>query len=205
MEVTMVSVIIPTYNRAALVLEAVASVLLQKIADRDLEIIVVDDGSEDDTGEQLQPLLSRIRYVRQEHAGVSRARNTGIQLAHGKWLAFLDSDDLWVADKLPRQLRYLASHPELQICQTEEIWMRNGLRWNPKNHHRKPSGRCFEALLERCLVSPSAVVLHRNLLEQVGNFDENLPACEDYDLWLRIGWRHPIGLLPEPLVIKRGG
>ncbi len=199
----MVSVIIPTYNRAALVLEAVESVLPQRVAG--LEIIVVDDGSDDDTRQQLLPALSHIKYVRQEHAGVSTARNTGIGLARGEWLAFLDSDDLWQPDKLPRQMEYLAKQPEVQICQTEEIWLRNGLRWNPKNYHRKPSGYCFGELLERCLVSPSAVVLHRSLIEEVGGFDEDLPACEDYDLWLRIGWRHPIGLLPEPLVIKRGG
>ncbi len=83
--------------------------------------------------------------------------------------------------------------------------MRRGKRWNPKAYHRKPSGYCFADLLERCLVSPSAVMLHRHLLQQVGGFDVSLPACEDYDLWLRIGWRYPIGLMPEPLVIKRGG
>ena len=202
-ERAMVSVIIPTYNRAALVAEAIASALRQQTAK--LEIIVVDDGSDDDTHQQLLPVLSRVRYVRQERAGVSVARNTGIGLAQGEWLAFLDSDDLWQPDKLPRQMEFLAGHPDLRICQTEEIWIRNGLRWNPKNYHRKPSGHCFGDLLERCLVSPSAVVLHRSLMEEVGGFDENLPACEDYDLWLRIGWRHPIGLLPEPLVIKRGG
>jgi GT2 family glycosyltransferase len=203
LEMVMVSVIIPTYNRAALVPEAVSSVLRQQFAGQ--EIIVVDDGSDDDTRQQLLPVLSRIHYVRQEHAGVSTARNTGIGLARGEWLAFLDSDDLWQPDKLPRQMEYLAKHPDLRICQTQEIWMRNGLRWNPKNYHQKPSGHCFDALLERCLVSPSAVVLHRSLMEEVGGFDEDLPACEDYDMWLRIGWRHPIGLLPEPLVIKRGG
>jgi GT2 family glycosyltransferase len=202
-EKIVVSVIIPTYNRAALVLEAVASVLRQRIAG--LEIIVVDDGSEDDTRQQLLPVLSHIHYARQKRTGVSAARNTGIGLARGEWLAFLDSDDLWQPDKLAQQMKYLEKHSNLRICQTEEIWIRNGLRWNPKNYHRKPSGNCFGELLERCLVSPSAVVLHRSLMEEVGGFDEDLPACEDYDLWLRVGWRHPIGLLPEPLVIKRGG
>jgi glycosyltransferase involved in cell wall biosynthesis len=199
----MISVVIPTYNRAALVVEAVESVLRQE-AD-DFEIIVVDDGSDDDTRERLAPFLPRIRLMHQIQQGVSAARNAGIGLAEGEWLAFLDSDDLWLPQKLARQMEYLHRHPELRICQTDEVWMRNGRRWNPKTYHQKPSGHCFEALLERCLVSPSAVMLHRELIEEVGEFDVNLPACEDYDMWLRIGWRHPIGLVPEPLVIKRGG
>jgi glycosyltransferase involved in cell wall biosynthesis len=198
-----ISVIIPTYNRATLVLEALESVLCQDMPG--MEIIVVDDGSTDDTRQRLTPMTSRIGYVYQERTGVSGARNTGIRLARGQWLAFLDSDDLWLPQKLTRQMQYLAAHPGLRICQTEEIWIRQGLRWNPRSYHRKPSGHCFGELLQRCLVSPSAVILHRSLFEEVGGFDEELPACEDYDLWLRIGCRHPIGLLPEPLVIKRGG
>lgn len=202
-EPIVISVIIPTYNRATLVLEALESVFCQDLPG--IEIIVVDDGSTDDTRQRLLPMLSRIRYVYQERTGVSGARNTGMRLAHGQWLAFLDSDDLWLPHKLTRQMQYLAAHPELRICQTEETWIRQGSRWNPRRYHRKPSGYCFDELLQRCLVSPSAVILHRSLLEEVGDFDEELPACEDYDLWLRIGWRHPLGLLSEPLVIKRGG
>jgi len=199
----MITVIIPTYNRSVLLVEAVESVLCQQVDG--VEVIVVDDGSDDDTRQRLGPFLPRIRYLYQEHAGVSAARNAGIRLARGEWLAFLDSDDLWLPQKLSRQMEYLKRHPGFLICQTEEVWMRSGRRWNPKRHHQKPSGHCFEALLERCLVSPSAVMLHRDLVREVGNFDESLPACEDYDLWLRIGWRYPIGLLPVPLVIKRGG
>jgi glycosyltransferase involved in cell wall biosynthesis len=199
----MISVVIPTYNRATMVAEAVESVLRQEMDG--VEVIVVDDGSNDDTRESLAPFLSHIRYTYQERTGVSAARNAGIGLAHGEWLAFLDSDDLWLPQKLARQTEYLHRHPELRICQTEEVWIRDGQRWNPKRYHKKPCGHCFDALLERCLVSPSAVMLHRELLEEVGEFDVNLPACEDYDMWLRIGWRHAIGLVPEALVIKRGG
>ena len=199
----MISVVIPTYNRAALVVEAVESVLRQET--EGFEIIVVDDGSDDDTHERLAPFLPHIRLIHKEHEGVSAARNAGIGLTKGEWLAFLDSDDLWLPQKLARQMEYLHRHPELRICQTGEIWIRNGRRWNPKTYHQKPCGHCFEALLERCLVSPSAVMLHRELIEEVGEFDVSLPACEDYDMWLRIGWRHSIGLVPDPLVIKRGG
>ena len=199
----MISVIIPTFNRSGYLIEALQSVLGQNHVD--LELIVVDDGSSDDTVIRLQPFLSRVRVHHQPHSGVSAARNAGIGMARGEWIAFLDSDDLWMPEKLSRQLHYLDRNPGLLICQTEEIWLRNGERLNPRKYHKKPSGYCFPLLLDRCLVSPSAVLLHRTLLDAVGVFDESLPACEDYDLWLRVGCRYPIGLVEEPLVIKRGG
>ncbi len=199
-----VSVIIPTYNRAALVKEAVASVLAQSW--QDLEVLVVDDGSTDGTAAALASFAAQIRLLRRaSRGGVSAARNAGIQAARGKWLAFLDSDDLWLPEKLARQMAFLAAHPDLNLCQTEETWVRRGVRVNQPLSHRKVGGRIFFASLERCLVSPSAVILHRRLFEQHGAFDEDLPAAEDYDLWLRLAWRYEVGLLPEPLIIKRGG
>ncbi len=199
----MVSVIIPTYNRSHLVREAIASVLAQQ--DAAFEVIVVDDGSVDDTAAALAGFGLAIRAIQQPHTGVSSARNTGIRAAVGEWLAFLDSDDLWLPQKLRMQLDFLSRHPQFRICQTEEIWMRNGRKLNPKKYHKKPRGYVFSRLLERCLISPSAVVIHREVFEAVGLFDESLPACEDYDLWLRIGCRYPVGLVDEALTIKRGG
>lgn len=200
----LVSVIVPTRNRAAMVREAVESVLAQKGAP--FEVIVVDDGSEDDTMRVLEAYNNAVRILRRESpGGVSAARNAGLMVARGEWIAFLDSDDLWLPGKLRAQLDYFRNQPAMRICQTDEIWIHKGRRRNPKRYHAKPSGRCFERLLERCLVSPSAVMMHRSLFEDVGLFDESLPACEDYDMWLRIGCRHPIGLVPKPLVIKRGG
>jgi glycosyltransferase involved in cell wall biosynthesis len=199
-----VSIIIPTYNRAALVTEAVASVLAQSF--RDFELLVVDDGSTDGTGEALALYADRIRLIRRESRdGVSAARNDGIAAARGEWLAFLDSDDLWLPEKLTRQMAYLTAHPGLKLCQTEETWVRRGVRVNQPQTHRKIGGRIFFQSLERCLVSPSAVILHRRLIEAHGGFDEDLPAAEDYDLWLRLSWRYAVGLVPEPLIIKRGG
>ena len=199
----MVSVIIPTYNRSSMVREAVASVLAQTEAAG--EVIVVDDGSTDDTAFILKSFGSSIRTIVQGHQGVSVARNSGIRAASGEWLAFLDSDDLWLPRKLRVQLDFFSEHREFKICQTEETWLRNGHQLNPKKYHKKPRGNCFPQLLERCLISPSAVMIHRELFDEVGLFNEFLPVCEDYDLWLRIGCRHPVGLVERPLVIKRGG
>lgn len=200
----LVSVIIPTYNRAALVVEAVASVLAQTWTD--YELLVVDDGSTDGTQEVLAPYRDRLRLLRRpENRGVSAARNLGARESRGQWLAFLDSDDLWLPAKLTRQLQWLAAHPAVQIAQTEELWLRHGRRVNPKKRHRKQGGRIFLPSLHLCLVSPSAVMVRRELFLEAGGFDESLPACEDYDLWLRLSWQYDIGLIPEPLVIKRGG
>ncbi len=198
-----VSVIITTYNRAAMVAEAVESVLAQEMTD--FELIVVDDGSTDETAERLSLFGSRLTYYQQENTGVSAARNRGLEYSSAPLVAFLDSDDLWLPSKLRLQHTYMVKHPEVYICQTEEIWWRNGRQVNPKNHHRKPSGDIFRRSLDLCLVSPSAVMMRRELFEKVGYFDEDLPAAEDYDLWLRVSVEHSVPLLPEPLVIKRGG
>ena len=198
-----VSVIVPTFNRAALLVEAVDSVLAQQgVA---FELIVVDDGSTDDTSDVLAGYGSRIKVIPQENRGVSAARNRGVAAGRGELIAFLDSDDLWLPGKLRAQVAYMDAHPELGICQTEEIWIRDGRRVNPRRRHRKTAGMFFERSLELCLVSPSAVMLRRELFEAAGGFDEDLPACEDYDLWLRIGRRHPVGLIDAPMVVKRGG
>jgi glycosyltransferase involved in cell wall biosynthesis len=201
----MISVIIPTFNRAKLLVEAVGSVLDQRDVPEEVEIVVVDDGSTDNTAETLATLAGKIRCIRQEHSGVSRARNLGISRSGGEWIAFLDSDDLWLPGKLREQMKFFSDHPQTLLCQTDEIWIRNGRRVNPRKYHKKPSGHCFPLLLERCLVSPSAVVVHRRVFDTVGLFDESLPACEDYDLWLRIGCRFPVELVEKPLVVKRGG
>jgi len=200
-----ISTIIPTYNRRELVREAVASVLAQNDPGEECEILVVDDGSTDGTDSDLARVAPGIKYLRQDHSGVSAARNLGILQSRGDIIAFLDSDDLWLPGKLAAQLAFFRENPSAVLCQTEETWLRRGKKLNPKKYHKKPEGRCFPLLLERCLVSPSAVAMRRGLFDSVGLFDESLPACEDYDLWLRIGSRYPLGLIEKPLVIKRGG
>jgi hypothetical protein len=199
----LVSVIIPTYNRAAYLVEALDSVLDQ--AYPNLEVIVVDDGSGDHTAQVLKPYLNNINLLSQVNRGVSASRNLGIRTAQGELIAFLDSDDYWLPQKLTTQVAFFCDHPQAQICQTDEIWIRKGKRVNPGRRHAKPQGDIFEASLALCLVSPSAVMLKRSLFDRVGLFDEELPACEDYDLWLRIAVDYPVYLIADPLIVKRGG
>ncbi len=199
----LVSVIIPTYNRGWILKEAIDSVLAQDF--KDYELIVVDDGSSDNTSEVLDTYGQEIIVLRQANKGVSAARNRGIAEAGGQLVAFLDSDDRWLPRKLSRQVDFFILNPDAVINQTEEIWIRNGARVNPKDRHRKPAGMIFERSLGLCLVSPSAVMIRKSLFDVVGVFDEDLPACEDYDLWLRISCRYPVDLIDRPLIIKRGG
>jgi glycosyltransferase involved in cell wall biosynthesis len=199
----LVSVVIPTYNRAWCLAEAVDSVLAQEL--RGFELIVVDDGSTDDTPRLLEGYGEAVRTLRRENHGVSAARNAGIAAARAELIAFLDSDDLWLPGKLRRQVEFFTSHPKALICQTEELWVKNGRRVNPGKRHRKRGGMIFEPSLDLCLVSPSAVMVRRELFERVGLFDESLPACEDYDLWLRVSCRFPVHLIETPLIVKRGG
>jgi glycosyltransferase involved in cell wall biosynthesis len=198
-----VSVIIPTFDRGWCLREAVDSVLAQEFTD--FELIVVDDGSTDGTAELLEVYRPKVRLLRQTNRGVSAARNRGIAAAAGGLIAFLDSDDLWLPQKLATQVDFFRVHPDALIAQTEESWVRNGRRVNPGKRHRKRSGMIFEPSLDLCLVSPSAVMVRRELFDRVGLFDEGLPACEDYDLWLRVSCCIPIHLIDIPLIIKRGG
>jgi glycosyltransferase involved in cell wall biosynthesis len=198
-----VSVVIPTYNRGWIIREAIDSVLNQDL--KAFELIVVDDGSTDNTQKILSSYRDKIKVIRQENKGVSAARNKGIVSSSGTDIAFLDSDDLWLPGKLETQLEFFRNNPDALICQTEEIWVRNGRRVNPGKRHKKVSGFFFEKSLELCMVSPSAVMMKSDLFDKSGLFDETLPACEDYDMWLRINCRYPVHLINIPLIVKRGG
>ncbi|MEE8540840.1 MAG: glycosyltransferase [Desulfobacterales bacterium] len=202
-QIPTVSVIIPTFNRGWVIREAIDSVLNQTFGS--FELIVVDDGSTDNTLDILAEYKDRITLIKQRNRGVSAARNRGMDAASGQFIAFLDSDDLWLPQKLKRQMEFFDSNPDALICQTEETWIRDAVRVNPGKRHRKVSGMIFEPSLHLCLVSPSAVMIKRSLFEEVGLFDESLPACEDYDMWLRVGYKHSIFLIDTPLIIKRGG
>jgi glycosyltransferase involved in cell wall biosynthesis len=199
----LISVVIPTHNRRGLLARALDSVLSQT-AKAD-EILVVDDGSSDGTERFVAETYPRVRLLRQENLGVSAARNAGIRAARGELIAFLDSDDEWLPRKLERQLEAMKASPDRPLCHTDEIWIRRGRRVNPMKKHRKFGGWIFERSLPLCVISPSSVVVERRLLDDVGLFDESLPACEDYDLWLRICCRSPVLFIDEPLIVKHGG
>jgi glycosyltransferase involved in cell wall biosynthesis len=198
-----VSVVIPTYNRLSQVEEAIESVLNQTY--RDFELWVVDDGSKDGTGEALRGYGDSLKYISQENMGVSAARNLGLRISGGKYIAFLDSDDLWEPKKLEIQVRCMEENPQFPLCYTDEIWIRKGVRVNPKKKHAKYSGWIFEKCLPLCIISPSSALMKRSLFEEIRGFDETLPVCEDYDFWLRVTCRYPVLFIDKKLIIKRGG
>lgn len=198
-----ISVIIPTFNRSTTVVRAVDSVLTQSFSS--YELIVIDDGSTDETARVLSPYENKIRYIKQTHSGVSAARNNGISLARGNIITFLDSDDYWLPDKLKVQMDFFRNNQDISIVQTEEMWLRNGLRLNPQKKHKKEGGNIFKRSLELCLISPSAVAMRRELFSEYGMFDEDMPVCEDYDLWLRLTAHIDVGYIPESLIVKTGG
>mgnify|MGYP005725567305 CR=1 FL=1 len=208
-----ISVIVPTFNRATTLPRAIQSVLNQTFTP--VEIIVVDDGSTDNTQKLVEENFPSVHYIFQKNQGVSSARNTGIKQTKGEWPAFLDSDDEWLPAKLEKQIKALKKHSktgtnknfqlEYLICHTNETWIRNGKRVNQKKKHQKFGGFIYQKCLPLCVISPSSVIIHRSVFEDVGLFDESLPACEDYDLWLRICAKYPVLYLEEPLINKYGG
>tara|TARA_B100000579_G_scaffold54786_1_gene38633 strand:- start:667 stop:1512 length:846 start_codon:yes stop_codon:yes gene_type:complete len=198
-----VSVIIPTYNRKNLLKRALHSVISQTFVPQ--EIIVVDDGSSDRTKDWVSERFPDVRYIYQDNSGVSSARNAGIKEAKGSWIAFLDSDDEWMTNKLEQQKRVINSFQEAWLCHTNEIWIRNGVRVNQMKKHQKYGGDVFENCLDICRISPSSVLIKKEVFEMVGLFDESLKVCEDYDLWLRITAVLPVIFLDQPLIIKYGG
>ena len=198
-----VSVVIPTYNRINLLERAVNSVIRQ--TKNAFEIIVVDDGSDDNSSEMVKQKFGSVILVRQENGGVSAARNRGIEISKGDWIALLDSDDEWKPNKLEKQINALSEDPDYFFCHTNETWIRNGVRVNQGKRHKKYGGYIFDKCLDICRISPSSALFKKSILEHVGLFDNELHVCEDYDLWLRITREHKILFIDEPLIIKYGG
>jgi len=198
-----ISVIIPTHNRAYSLSRALDSVFSQSTLPD--EVIVVDDGSNDGTSELIEHKYPLVKTIYQNQQGVSAARNVGIGEAKFDWIAFLDSDDEWLPHKLEKQCETLMASPGLQVCHTEEIWIRNGERVNQMNKHKKTGGWIYQNCLPLCAMSPSSIMIHKCIFADVGLFKEQLPACEDYDLWLRICARYPVLYVEKPCINKYGG
>lgn len=198
-----ISVIIPTYNRKKTLARAIQSVINQSFSP--FEILIIDDGSNDGTEEWVKENFQNIKYIYQNNHGVSSARNIGIENAYGDWVAFLDSDDEWLPNKLYEQVKAIDSNPDAKFFHTNEIWIRNGVRVNQMKKHKKYGGYIFEKCLDICRVSPSSVLIQKEVFDNIGVFDESLKVCEDYDLWLRITSKYPVVFLDEPLIYKYGG
>ena len=198
-----ISVIIPTFNRKKTIGRAIQSVKNQSLSP--FEILIIDDGSKDGTEEWVKEKFQNIKYIYQNNQGVSSARNIGIENAYGDWVAFLDSDDEWLPNKLNEQVKAIGLNPEMKFFHTNEIWIRNGIRVNQMKKHKKYGGYIFEKCLDICRVSPSSVLIQKEVFNDIGIFDESLRVCEDYDLWLRITSKYPVVFLDIPLIYKYGG
>tara|TARA_Y100000589_G_scaffold170617_1_gene162073 strand:+ start:334 stop:1170 length:837 start_codon:yes stop_codon:yes gene_type:complete len=198
-----ISVIIPTYNRSQLLRRSIRSVLNQTLQPR--EIIVVDNGSTDDTSDMISKSFKNIRYIYHDKKGVSAARNKGIKISKSNWVSFLDSDDEWVKDKLLLQKEYILKNPNVNFLHTNETWFKNGKHLNQKKKHKKYSGYIFENCLKLCCISPSSTLIKKKLFDKIGYFDESFEVCEDYELWLRVSSKIKIHFLEDKLTIKHGG
>ena len=198
-----IAVIIPTFNRRKFLGRAIDSVLSQTRPAH--EVFVIDDGSTDGTAQWLKKEYPIVKLIEQANQGVSAARNAGIQQAQSEWIALLDSDDEWFPKKLERQVEELHRYPKILFCHTDEIWIRKGVRVNPMKKHQKFGGMIFSKCLDICRISPSSALFCKTLLDDAGWFDETLPICEDYDLWLRITAKFPVLFIDNPLIIKYGG
>jgi len=199
-----VSVIIPTLNRRELITRALDSVVSQTYPIH--EIIIVDNGSTDNTIPMLSENYPFVKILKEKRLGVSSARNTGIHAAKGDWLALLDSDDAWHTTKIERQLDcYSSIGKDYRLIHTSEIWYKNGKLLNQKKTHKKLGGNIFSECVRLCCISPSSSLIRRDIFSDVGYFDEELPACEDYDFWLRLSCREEVLFVDEPLTIKYGG
>lgn len=198
-----ISVVIPSYNRRHTLERALQSVFDQTSTVD--EIILVDDGSTDGSSDMVKQQFPRVNVLCQPNLGVSAARNRGIASARFEWIALLDSDDSWIPRKIELIRDARQRHSDFVLYHSDEIWIRRGVRVNPKHKHRKSGGWIFESCLPLCAISPSASVISKSTLESLGMFDEKLPACEDYDLWLRLCHLFPVHYIDKALITKYGG
>ena len=201
----LIDAIIPTFNREATLRRSIESVLKQSYQNFILHI--VDDGSTDSTSSLLKEYQShtQIKCYFQKNSGVSAARNLAVRNSYADWITFLDSDDEWLPHKLEEQFNFLSKNPTCSFLHSEEIWIRNGVRVNPKEKHKKSNDNIFLRSLDFCLISPSTVLMKRELFLKHHGFDERFTVCEDYDLWLKILANESIGFIGAPLIYKYGG
>lgn len=207
-----VGVVIPTAQRPIFMIEALESILDGTILPHRIVMII------DSTGHDGESELSVMDQWLEKYSGSpvvtvlkggghgpAHARNMGVEELKTEYIAFLDSDDLWAPTKLERQLQYLDKRPHLSGCQTLERWEKNGKQLNQPERLIPSAGTMTVESMEACMVSPSSVILKRDVFLSIGGFDPAFPVCEDYELWLRLLHKYSMGLVPEKLVTKRSG
>ncbi len=197
----MVSVIMPTHNGERTIEAAMRSVMEQSF--RNLELVVVDDGSTDGTAEivgRLKMSDCRIRYILQRPcAGAASARNRGIRVSHGRYVAFLDDDDLWLPGKLERQVECLESHPDTALCFTQMHYDPGS--WEGTICPLSNTQYSYLAEFQSNLIPILTVIVRRECLDAVGGFSTDLVLSQDYDLWLRLGQRYAFHFMPVPTAV----
>lgn len=202
----LISVIIPVYNRYGMLKEAIKSVLIQENVD--FELIVADDGSDDGLASAGLEFFDdpHISLLRLSHSGMpGKVRNLGAEAACGEYLAFLDSDDLWLPGKLARQMEVFSRHPEATIVHTRETWVRNGKEISQRKMRHAREGDIFSDALKKCIIGPSTVMVRRGTYVELQGFRDDIEVAEDYELWLRWTALHPVFYLSEPQIVKRAG
>lgn len=203
-----ISVIIPSFNRPEWSVRAIQSVINQTY--KNWNLIFIDDGSTDDTYERVTQYLKlqkNIHYtvIKNSNFGVSHARNTGIKLSSSPYISFLDCDDQWLPHKLETQVNYLKANPKISWVYSEERWLKNGQPFLRKKQHIKFDKNIFQNCVHRCFIGASTVLINKSIFHDIGLFNEDFPVCEDYELWLRIANKYPIGFISDELIIKNGG
>jgi len=203
----LISVIIPTYNRKDIILESINSVLVQE--PKNFEIIVVDDGSTDDTSNFIESFNLPVSVIRKENGGVASARNAGIKASKGEYISFLDSDDLWLPGILKEQVEYLLSHPDIPLVYTDQILSIKGenpgiTRFGVTNTtHEQKSKFDLPGFAQSPPIHTSSVMVRKSIFNELGYFNENLKIHEDTDMWNRISEKYNLGYIEKPLAVFR--
>jgi glycosyltransferase involved in cell wall biosynthesis len=200
----LVSVILPVYNGQRYVSAAIESALAQTY--RPIEVVIVNDGSTDHSYETIEPYLNLpdVKYLQQENRGVAAARNAGIRHSKGELVAFLDQDDLWLPEKLALQVGYLQQNPEIAMVHSNQRYINgDGGRIQFPGWETDAQGMCLKELFIKNRIAVLTVVVRKHCLDEVGPLNESLSGCDDYELWLRIAARFPIGHIDKELALYR--
>ncbi len=203
----LISVVIPTYNRKDLVVEATQSILLQE--PKNFEVVIIDDGSTDGTKEYIDSLKLPVIVISKKHGGISSARNEGIKYAKGEYIAFLDSDDVWLPTILKSQLEFLESNPHIPLVYTDQYIESNGEKLEKTRfslsdtNHQERSKFNLTGFMKNPPIHISSVMVRKSIFDEIGLFNEDLKIHEDTDMWNRISQKYELGYIEKPLSIFR--